>query len=570
MIVGESLNPMNPSHISISPKTIGKLLREQRLKVPPSQREYRWKQEHVQDLYTDIRKALDAEKGPEEYFLGSIVSINSGGTIMIYDGQQRLATIMILIAAIRDGLIKLGNSQDAEVAERNYLFSRLRGGLGETPNLTLNLEDSTFFFNNILPRQKPDKAGKAPKSRLPESHRRMVSASKYAKQFVESLVSNRKPDDADAYLNRWLDYIEQSLHVIWVQVASESVAFTIFETMNDRGLKLSAADLLKNFIHSQAEDRRDEVMHKWSSMVGTLKTVEGEEENVVEYIRCFWVTRHGQTRTRYLYDKIKEKITNRQKALDLLSELESSVQDYAAIIADSHANIRARGDKVRKSINKISALGVTQLRPMLLAAFQKFKPGEFAKLAENSVTWSVRFLVSGSPSGSIEGWYARAAMKIWNGELSSSEDVYDELKKNIPKDDIFIPQFANAEESNPRIARYYLSELQFAEDGKWPDSSMTLEHIMDKEFLGKEHTVTEQEHSENVNKLGNLALIEETDNGRMQDMSYEQKKAIYESKRNPSLTQGITRIAPGKNWVVNDIENRQQKMAQLARKAWPI
>jgi uncharacterized protein with ParB-like and HNH nuclease domain len=117
---------MQSTHISISPKTIGRLLHEKKLKVPPSQREYRWKQEHVEELYVDIRRAIDADGGPEEHFLGSVVSIKSGDSIMIYDGQQRLATTMILIAAIRNALIELGNTQDAANAEEDYLFSRLR------------------------------------------------------------------------------------------------------------------------------------------------------------------------------------------------------------------------------------------------------------------------------------------------------------------------------------------------------------------------------------------------------------------------------------------------------------
>lgn len=86
---------MLQQNIHIVPKTIGKLLKEDTLHVPPSQRSYRWKEEHVEDLFRDIRSAIDNES--DEYFLGSIVSIETNGRILIYDGQQRLATTMILI-----------------------------------------------------------------------------------------------------------------------------------------------------------------------------------------------------------------------------------------------------------------------------------------------------------------------------------------------------------------------------------------------------------------------------------------------------------------------------------------
>src|SRR5437899_7773 len=86
------------------------------------------------------------------------------------------------------------------------------------------------------------------------------------------------------------------------------------------------------FLNGAAEGLRNDVIQKWASMTGTLETVEGEEENVVEYIRCFWVSRYGHTRTRYLYDKIKDRITNPGRAIALLSSLEEAAQDYAAII----------------------------------------------------------------------------------------------------------------------------------------------------------------------------------------------------------------------------------------------
>ena len=383
-------------NIHIEAKTIGSMLKEKRLEVPQSQRSYRWKVEHVEDMLKDIRSAI--EDGPDEYFLGSIVSIETGGRILIFDGQQRLATTMILIAAIRNSLIDVGNTNDADTAERDFLFSRRRGDVDPSPHLTLNLEDRTFFSTRILP--KPSNILEIPKAastRMKESHKRLDAADKYAKTFIaENIVKDRSTKDADKLLNKWLTFIENSLQVIWVQVADERTAFTVFETMNDRGLKLSAADLLKNYLHATADDKRDNIVHNWNSIAAVLETVEGEEENIVEYIRCFWVSRYGHTRTRNLYDRIKDKTPNKSKALELAADLESSIQNYAAIISPSHALITDRGEEVRANIEVLKLLGVTQLRPMLLSAFVKFKHGQFAKLLKMSIAWSVRFIVTGA------------------------------------------------------------------------------------------------------------------------------------------------------------------------------
>src|SRR5580693_7008613 len=105
-------NDGNALGIDIVPETIGHLLKEKNLRVPLSQRSYRWENEHVKELYEDIHGAI--QEGLNEYFIGSIVGIKMNDSIYIYDGQQRLATSMILVAAIRDYFY---NEKDEETAK---------------------------------------------------------------------------------------------------------------------------------------------------------------------------------------------------------------------------------------------------------------------------------------------------------------------------------------------------------------------------------------------------------------------------------------------------------------------
>jgi hypothetical protein len=504
------------------------------------------------------------DDGADEYFLGSIVSIETGGRILIYDGQQRLATTMILVAAIRNALLLLGNDKDAGIAEASYLFSQRRGEVDAEPHLTLNLEDRDYFFRRILPR--PDEqAKKTTFTRMRDSYKRMEAAAKFTKTFVEDkLVKGRNTKDADKQLNLWLDFIEDCLQVIWVQVVDERTAFTIFETMNDRGLKLSAADLLKNYLHATADDKRDEIVQKWAAMTAVLETVEGEEENVVEYMRCFWVSRYGHTRTRYLYDKIKEKTTNKSKALTLASELENSAQDYAAIVMASHERTTDRGEAVKANIETLKVLGVTQLRPMLLSAFVKFKPGQFAKLLERSVSWSVRFMVTGTPSGTIEGYYAKIAVAIWDNKIATAEEATSEIKHLIPKDDPFRAAFTELEESKPSIARYYLHALQKTADGSTLDKELTLEHILPTKLDAK-WKFTEEEHTTHLHRIGNLVLLKYNENGAIQGADYAAKKKVFLGKDTCSLTKDAAKYD---EWSTSTIETRQKDLSEIAVKTW--
>lgn len=111
--------PMQTSGIEIAPETVGHILREENLRVPLSQRSYRWQTEHVEDLYKDINGVI-VDQTVDEYFIGSIVGIKSQGTTFIYDGQQRLATTMILIAAIRDHFYKSGTKRRRGLLKTNH------------------------------------------------------------------------------------------------------------------------------------------------------------------------------------------------------------------------------------------------------------------------------------------------------------------------------------------------------------------------------------------------------------------------------------------------------------------
>src|SRR5205823_4087347 len=146
-----------------------------------------------------------------------------------------------------------------------------------------------------------------------------------------------------------------------------------------------------------------------------------EEENIVEYVRCYWTKENGRTRTKDLYDEIKKKTTNKTKAITLASSLETVAQDYAAILLSSHPKLASRGECVKTKIETLRLFNVTQVRPLLLAAFLKFSAKEFNLLLDACISWTVRSSLSGmSSGGTLEGYYARNALKITKGDIKKA------------------------------------------------------------------------------------------------------------------------------------------------------
>src|SRR2546430_2681637 len=104
----------NLGSLDIGKKGIGELIKGKHT-VPKNQREFAWESEHITDFINDITAAL--QEGRAEYFLGTIVLVKEGKNFEVVDGQQRMATTCIVIAAARDYLIRTENSDNITAGE---------------------------------------------------------------------------------------------------------------------------------------------------------------------------------------------------------------------------------------------------------------------------------------------------------------------------------------------------------------------------------------------------------------------------------------------------------------------
>src|SRR6266567_4555829 len=130
-------NQPTTQSIDFSHTGIGNVVRTERLAVPLNQREYAWLKEHVLALFHDLSKAINNNK--PEYFLGTLVlTRGKNGVPKVTDGQQRLATVTILLAAIRDYFSERGDTMIVTSIENDFLKTIVRDTKSYQPKLTLN------------------------------------------------------------------------------------------------------------------------------------------------------------------------------------------------------------------------------------------------------------------------------------------------------------------------------------------------------------------------------------------------------------------------------------------------
>ncbi len=550
--------------IEIERDTLGKVLKDNRLCVPVHQRNYRWEPEQITDLFTDLAGAI-ADKSSPEYFLGSIVVVKRpDGQLEVNDGQQRLATTAILLAAIRDHFKQVGDTT-AEIIDSQFLSAVDRRTHVPTPKLTLNLNDNEFFIKRVLQSE-----AKTPAA--PGSHRRISRAAQLAAEHVAAIVAPYSKPDALQQLHNWVDYIEGKARIIKVIVADERTAYIIFETMNDRGLQLTSVDLLKNRLYATANGRLQEIMANWQTMTGVIETLPKPEDAQLDYVRHVWISENGHIRGRFLYDRIKEKITNVQEAVTFSAKLAQNAVKYQALLNPASEMWRSHTPAARQQLSLLATYGVKQLRPMLLAALNKFSANEFVRLLDAAVVWTVRCAMCGVFGGSLEIHYNRAAKGITDGEIKTTAEAAKAMSTIIPDDERFRNGVATARITWEPLARYYLNVLQRTADGEKeaqyvpndaPD--VTLEHILPENPDASWNYISEADRKAFYARLGNLALLQSTPNSKLGNVSYDLKKPTLTASKF-SLTQEAAQC--NEPWGPATIAKRQEKLADLAVKAW--
>jgi hypothetical protein len=550
----------------------GALMNKKHLCVPINQRSYAWKKEHVEDLYSDLNGAID--NGHDEYFLGAVIVVVHGGKegIEVYDGQQRLATCMMLISAIRDYFHKANDKDTAKTIASEFLSSPERKTNTQRSHFTLSAEDNQFFIDRIIlgPDDPKRKSAKADPQKV--SHARIEAGAKIAADHITAITKKKHATDKAKLLHRWLDFLENGARVIWVEVEDRPTAYRIFETMNDRGLKLSAADLIKTYLYSLAGKRETEVVQKWQSMTGTLESLGKEDGDLVDYIRYFWVTTHGKTRNNELFDALKNEVNSEATVARWVNKLESRANDYAAILTASHQAWIGYHKEVRAAIETIRYLGVSQIRPLLLAALGTFTKGEMEKLLKLSVNWSVRCLLSDISSNYLEDNYSKAAKGIADGALKNVRDLSKELVNLIPSDERFEAAVSVTTVQTASLARYYLRRIQMEADGKVEPQyvpndgiAVTLEHVLPQN-PGKGWSMSAIDVKTYYNRLGNQALLAGSVNSRLNNDDFKVKRPAL-AKSEFSLTSSIGALH---QWGATEISDRQKLLASHAVKAWPL
>jgi uncharacterized protein with ParB-like and HNH nuclease domain len=231
--------------IDAESKTVRELLESKKYSIDYYQREYKWKRENVATLLEDLEDKFlsEYEEGhkPQKvqeyshYFLGPIIICYTNNKNFIIDGQQRLTTLTLLLIYL-DKLQKSVNSK-RQVAVENLIFSEKFG----VKSFNIDVEERTACMESLFSGMQFDTEGQ------PESVQNI--ANRY--EDIVQLFPDTLQNDALPY---FMDWLIECVDMVEITAYSDDDAYEIFETMNDRGMSLSSAEMLKGYLLANIDD----------------------------------------------------------------------------------------------------------------------------------------------------------------------------------------------------------------------------------------------------------------------------------------------------------------------------
>ena len=274
-------------------RTISEILKGKRYGIDYYQREYRWQRKQAKELIDDLVEAFLGSHRPGNqrnsvekygnYFLGSIILSERDGQKFIVDGQQRLTTITLLLLLLHR---RQGERSD-RVALEDLIYSERFGERA----FNLAVEDRRAIMSALFSGDVPDTSDAS------ESVQTIVA--RY--QDLEELLQDQADDIDDAALPYFCDWLTEKVYLIEISAASDEDAYTIFETMNDRGLSLTPLDMLKGYLLANITDigQRNEAARLWRERIEALRKLGKDEDTdaVKAWLRARYANSVRERRT---------------------------------------------------------------------------------------------------------------------------------------------------------------------------------------------------------------------------------------------------------------------------------
>lgn len=564
-------------------------------KIPEYQRPYVWEDEQVIALLEDVSSAQQFTQD-SEYFLGSIVFHSKLSENRLYrdnellDGQQRLTTLYMLMAVVRD----LSDDEDLKKTCRDAIYQKENKfkGIPERMRLTFDIRNEVKdFAEEFIKLDGGTKRIESLKNYISEGQD--INIKNMAKAILimrEWFLKNESINVEDFFI-----HLMNNVLLIFVSSQELDDAFRLFTVLNDRGVKLRNSDILKadNLKFVSDANKRKTYAIFWEELEGELQE---DFDQFLSYIRTILVKEKARLSLlkEFELNIYNPKEYNREtkqsiaktpllnKGVDTFEYIKRYKKHYDFLFNNGNTSLGANFEFE----NLISILQDNSIAdiwiPPLLSYRDSFGDHEiFSFLKKLDNKFSADLIAGESPTFRIESMnnIIKEIERIKNDSSITENDKTIELLNSKVFDFnkiAFINEIENGQIYKRKFARYILLKLDYLNSGntqKWnTPSKISIEHVLPQNpALGSQwkKDFDDDSQTEWLNRLGNLVLISRTKNVSLGNLDFIDKKKKY-FDNNMDVFPNSLKVIQNAVWTPETIKNNHNRVIQLIKNHYQI
>lgn len=528
--------------------------------IPEYQRPYSWQKEHCQQLFDDISQA-DRDR---EYFLGTVIlqKIDTIGTISRYDvidGQQRLTTIQILLACLRD-CVEDGDFKNS-IQQKIYQKENKADGIPE--RVRLEAKEKNFLKVYVQENQSTKKV---------MNNTKIVGDNEAQKNIINAIqifyknIQTMKQGEIQSLIS----YISQKCIFIHVITENFDDAYRLFTIINDRGLQLRRIDILKtsNLDPSVIPDEniRKEYARKWEDMEDDLGS--DEFEKLIYFIRSINIREKAKEDILKEYSKLLFAKGTLKKGVEFIDYIEEYKKIYQDLIIDNNIKLQANEIAFKNLIQlMVDFFPSNEWIPALMYYYKRF--GEvniYEFLVKLEIKVVADWIIALTP--------AKRTVNINNilKKINSAKNSIDIINSDEMKyDEQQYMQEIAGDIYGKRHDKYILMKLEYLESEQnvvRKYGTISVEHVLPQNPKDDSQWKKDFSDADRVlytNKICNLVLLSKKKNSSASNYDFEDKKKKYLEGRITDLGRS-QKILSESSWNPKVLNKRQEKIMDILKK----
>lgn len=526
-------------------------------RVPLFQRTYSWQEEDWQRLWDDLLDIYDLSQ-PRSHFIGAVVTLpipdspERCSKFMLIDGQQRLTTLFVLLAAIRD-LARRNGAQLADEIQEQCLVNKFA-------------KDPEEFR-----KMKPTQADLVPFNAIVDGHSSDGTLIGQARAFFDKVLDLGDLEGKPIELVTMKSCITDYLNLVSIRLDQDDSPHRIFESLNNTGQPLTASDLIRNYIFMSIPTEEEQAAcysKYWYPMQQRM------EKELSPFVWRYLMKVGNLLRYDDVYEEMRDYIDEGgESVVEVLEDLDRYSQYYMRFW---HPDPNEENPEVRAQFERLNTWEVDVAYPFLLTAMHKRATGvitdeDLLQIVHMIESYVVRRSICGIPTNRLRRVFALMSNRVSDDDFVGT--CRDYLANNDwPTDDRFHKMFQTARiyvRSRRARTRLILASLEESFEHHEPieiTAKITVEHLMPqtlndewRQALGSEFY---RVHEELLHSVGNLTLSGY--NQEMGNASFEFKKQILDE----SHFEMNRSIVKAQRWTEQEIRARAKELADRAVHIW--